>query len=255
MNLLTRLKYFLKLLGVGKLYYIYKRRKLHPIQKLIPNSVETCYLGTDYGGWHFVERNLYGSTIISAGLGEDGSFDLEFARKYDANVIILDPTPRSIDYFNHVVSLDRNKDIVTKLHLVKTALWNSVGEVKFFSPPNNAHVSHSIINFQNDYADNTDHINVSATTIDCIISDHNLDLTNLPMLKLDIEGAEIEVLEDMLKKRIFPKQILVEFDELNIGSKSGAVRVNMVHEMLTQNGYQIVYINGSDFSYLRKEYA
>ena len=80
MNLLLRAKYFLKLCGFGKLYNMLRRRKLHPIQKIIPDPTETCFLGTDYGGWHFVDLNLQGTTIISAGLGEDGSFDLEFAR-------------------------------------------------------------------------------------------------------------------------------------------------------------------------------
>ncbi|MDA9214557.1 FkbM family methyltransferase [Planktomarina temperata] len=196
---------------------------------------------------------MQGSTIISAGLGEDGSFDLEFARKYDANIIIVDPTPRSIDYFSHLVSLDNNKDIAKKLHLVDSALWNDVGEVNFYTPPDKLHVSHSIINFQNDYATDTDHIKVSSTTIDRIISDFELDVNNLAMLKLDIEGAEIEVLEDMLKKRIFPKQILVEFDELNIVSNSGASRISMVHELLIRNEYRIVHSKGSDFCYLRKK--
>jgi hypothetical protein len=31
-------------------------------------------------------------------------------------------------------------------------------------------------------------------------------------VKLDIEGAEIEVIKDMMEKNIFPSQLLIEYD-------------------------------------------
>ena len=41
-------------------------------------------LGTEYGGWFFIDdKDLYGTTIISAGLGEDASFDIELINKYN----------------------------------------------------------------------------------------------------------------------------------------------------------------------------
>ena len=40
------------------------------------------------------------------------------------------------------------------------------------------------------------------------------------MLKIDIEGAEIEVIENMFR-HIKPTQICVEFDELNKFNKQG----------------------------------
>ena len=44
------------------------------------------------------------------------------------------------------------------------------------------------------------------------------------MLKLDIEGAENYVIPDMLNKKIFPEQILVEFDELRTNRRINPVR-------------------------------
>ena len=46
------------------------------------------YLGTEYGGW-LVDLDLIPerSTIVSAGIGEDISFDLELIRQKRCNVI------------------------------------------------------------------------------------------------------------------------------------------------------------------------
>ena len=38
--------------------------------------------------------------------------------------------------------------------------------------------------------------------------------SKIDLLKLDIEGAEIEVLQQMLDDKIFPGYVLVEFDLL-----------------------------------------
>jgi hypothetical protein len=40
------------------------------------------------------------------------------------------------------------------------------------------------------------------------------EIDHIDILKLDIEGAENQVIPSLLKKRIFPTQILVEFDEI-----------------------------------------
>jgi hypothetical protein len=86
--------------------------KRHPIQNTkTPEKYSLERLGTEYGGWTFIdEKKLYDSTIISAGLGEDASFDVEFAQKYNSRVIIVDPTPRAIQHFEEIKrSLDRKK--------------------------------------------------------------------------------------------------------------------------------------------------
>ena len=57
-------------------------------------------IGTIYGGYDIYNQNLERPTILSCGLGEDASFDIDMINKFDAKVIILDPTPRSKVYFN-----------------------------------------------------------------------------------------------------------------------------------------------------------
>ena len=53
------------------------------------------HMGTYYGGYDILENNFKYPVIISCGLGEDASFDIDMINHYDAKVIIIDPTPRS----------------------------------------------------------------------------------------------------------------------------------------------------------------
>ena len=61
------------------------------------------------------------------------------------------------------------------LILLKKALWNKNERLRFFSPPNQDHVSHSIINFQNQYKENTNFIEVDSITIDKLLDQLNLN--------------------------------------------------------------------------------
>ena len=45
------------------------------------------------------------------------------------------------------------------------------------------------------------------------MEDHKIN--ELELIKLDIEGAENQVLPNLITNKIFPNQILVEFDELH----------------------------------------
>ena len=56
--------------------------------------------GTNYGGMIIAEHDsLDYSTIVSAGSGEDLTFDIELINKYQCKVLLIDPTPRAIEYY------------------------------------------------------------------------------------------------------------------------------------------------------------
>ena len=229
----------------------------------ISKTKKLFYLGTEYGGWHFIhDENLENSLMISAGVGEDISFDIEMINKYKIKVILIDPTPRSIEHINKVSKSlgksntkefldggsqpieaynlkDVNKNDFT---LIKKALFNKSNQiVKFFEPPNADHVSHSISNWQNDFKKESKFIEVETISISDIVNFYNID--NIPLLKLDIEGAEIEVVNDMLKNKILPKQLLVEFDELYKNSLKGYLRATYIFFKLLINGYKLINAN------------
>jgi FkbM family methyltransferase len=228
-------------------------------------------IGTLYGGWVFLDHpSLNKSVIISAGAGEDISFDVGFAREYESKIIIVDPTPRAIVHVEGVLNRIRNsiptdarfndtgqQDIgaynlegltENQLCLERVALWNKREKLKFFLPRNPLHVSHSIVNYQG----SNDFIEVESITLDDILSKYQI--RGLSLIKLDIEGAEIEVIHNLFEKNIFPLQILVEFDEMRAPNRNSKARVESCYNQIIKNGYDLVYFDGSaNCLFLRNE--
>ena len=58
------------------------------------------------------------------------------------------------------------------------------------------------------------------------------------MLKLDIEGSEIDVLNQMLDDKIYPKYLCIEFDLLLKNKDPNGITQNLVTRL--QNNYKIL---------------
>jgi FkbM family methyltransferase len=258
---------FLSLIRKRFTYYFFKRK--FTVQR---HSFRIVSLGSNYGGWSFIDdENLIGSTIISCGLGEDASFDIEFANLYKANIIIVDPTPRAIEHFREIIknlgsnkstpynhkgsesvgSYDLNVLEKSQLQLIEKAVWICRSRMSFYLPRNKTHVSHSIVNFQNDYSSLTDHIQVETTTVEDLINEYKLD--SLPILKLDIEGAETLVIEDLIGRSIYPKQILVEYDEMQSLNNKNKKKIYDCHLLLLEANYKLVHRKSINFLYVHDE--
>ena len=78
--------------------------------------------------------------------------------------------------------------------------------------------------------------------------------TQIDLLKIDIEGAEYEVLEGLLESPIKPGQLLVEFHHRFPGI--GVERTAEIIRKLRKAGYKIFAISetGREVSFLRTEY-
>jgi FkbM family methyltransferase len=239
------------------------RRKLHGPRITIGHKSEVLRLGSEYGGWVFVpNESLKGATILSCGLGEDASFDVEIAKLYGARVVIVDPTPRAIQHFNGIMarmghprvseysqdgcqpieSYDLSGLNSDQFSLVQAALSDGNGVAKFFSPPDSSSVSYSLVNFQNNYSSTTPFIKVPTMDIATLVSRESLN--QIALAKFDIEGAEIQVIPLMLANEIFPDQILVEYDELNFPSARGRKNFNSVNQLLIGAGYSTTWFDG-----------
>lgn len=229
----------------------------------VERSSDLLRLGSDYGGWTFVDSpDLPGSVILSCGLGEDASFDVEFASRFRSSVIVVDPTPRAIRHFEQIqmrvgqpatqgyvrggkqpiASYDLRKVDKGSLVLEPFALWVENTTLRFFAPRNPADVSHSIVNFQNDYAQDTAHIEVATTTLEALLAKYGVK--TVPLLKLDVEGAEATVIRNMVERAIPIRQLLVEFDEMNCPSERSKKTVEDTDRMLRSAGYLCRYFDG-----------
>ena len=228
-------------------------------------------LGSLYGGWNVaILPELNNKTALCCGAGEDISFDLDLASKYRLKVIIVDPTPRAISHVGNVISrigysatsiihANGNQTYTSydlanlknnQLVLIPKALWDKNENVRFYAPCNPCHVSHSIINFQNNYSKMGDYIEVEAVDMQTLMS--QIGLSEAPeIIKLDIEGAEHEVLANLLNNTILPRQILVEYDELSRITFRSLRRFNATHKLLKKYGYKLFAVEHLNYSYLR----
>ena len=212
-------------------------------------------LGTIYGGWDIpIMANLNEKSIVySGGVGEDISFDLKLSDKYNCNIFLIDPTKKSIkhfdnvqkyyntygyifmeniqpDYIKHISNLKPNFDKFTYLN---KGLHNKRGTLKFYKQSNPSYVSQSLV--PNMFGNEYDIVEVD--TIKNIMT--KFGHTKIDLLKLDIEGSEIHVLEQMLDDKIFPKYLCIEFD-LALKRKDCTNSTQKIIERLQLNGYTIL---------------
>ena len=234
----------------------------------IDNKLKLVKVGTIYGGYDIYDENLKKPTIISCGLGEDASFDIDMINKYDAKIISVDPTPRAINYFEKIknsfgkskeTSYDESGKLEIKSYdlqkvnknnfiFIDKAIWEETDEkLKLFFPEDTSHVSCSI-NFTP-----TNNINfLWAETISYKKICNNYNIDKVDILKLDIEGSEIAVLDEVLTEKKLPSQILVEYDIRRRNSYNNNRVLNRIHKKLKVY-YFLVNINPKgDFTYVLK---
>jgi FkbM family methyltransferase len=225
--------------------------------------------GSQYGGWTFEpSSDLQHSTIVSCGLGEDASFDVDFAAAFHARVIMVDPTPRAIAHFAEIqarfgqpavsryvdggkqpaTAYDLRTASATTMILEPSALWTENTRLKFYAPQKAGHVSHSIVNLHGSSSESDKFIEVPAVTLESLVEKYALAAISL--MKLDIEGAEGKVIQNALEKRILPRQLLVEFDEMSYPSDRSKKSAEDTDGFLRQAGYACRYFDGiSNFLY------
>lgn len=232
------------------------------------------YFGTSYGGWYISEKHLSNNlTILSAGVGEDISFDIEILNNFKSRVFFIDPTPRAILHINevianlgnekkieydensglqHVDSYDLSQIQVGDFFLIKKALYDKSNlNIKFYKPKNESYVSHSISNYQNQFKKNSDFIEVLTITLEDIVN--KFEINEIDILKLDIEGAENQVIPNLLKRKIFPKQLLVEFDELSTSFIRPYMKAFLIFVKLNLNSYKLIKTgNFPNFLFIRE---
>jgi FkbM family methyltransferase len=229
---------------------------------IISERMNTDFLGSSYGGWYFVDtETLNQSWVISGGVGTDISFDIELMEKYKSKIIFVDPTPEAISHLNSVIesigsvksmeyveggkqsiqsyglaNVDKNNFLIEKKALHDT---NNT-TLRFYKPKNLNHVSHSISNWQNNYSKSTPFMRVSTINLSAILKKYKIH--KVEILKLDIEGAEYSVLLNMIKNKIYPNQILVEFDELQTQRFTKYLRY-LYLVLKLRNNYNLVHTN------------
>jgi|SRR5215469_815004 len=199
----------------------------------------TVTLGNDNASWCICPTGLTQESVVySFGVGTDISFDLEMIRQFGVHVQAFDPTPRSIVWV-------RCQALPEKFVFHEYGIGDRDGKAVFYPPENPSFVSYSI--FSRGSSETTVEAPVyRLTTIMKILGQERIDV-----LKMDIEGAEYNVLSDLLASGVSVRQLLVEFHH---GWKDvGLQRTKEAIRSLNRAGYRIFHVSpgGCEYSFIR----
>ena len=195
------------------------------------------------GGWCFTAQGLDQDSIVySLGVGDDIAFDLSIIEGFGAEVHAFDPTPSSIEMLS-------TADLPTRFHFHPWAITAEDGALKFY-PRVKKDGSQSTVMFTMiaEDASSENAIEVPAYCLSSVAS--RLGHSRIDLLKMDIEGAEYEVLEGLLASSIKPGQLLVEFHHRfpAIGLEKTADMISLLRKV----GYKIFAVSdtGREVSFL-----
>ena len=215
-----------------------------------PASLNLVRLGSSYGGWWVPQSILKRSDIsrvaISAGLGFDVTFDRALLES-GFSVIGLDPLHECITYANAELEPYPN------FHSIAKGLWRFSGIETFFPPKIQTHDSWSTSNIHNSPS-------VDAKTFDVIsIEDLYKNFTKLKtaqyrLLKMDVEGSEVELIKVICASRYQVDFLAVEMDclslipFLNVSSRLAMIKVaRSLMRLLKTSGYKLVKTENFNF--------
>jgi FkbM family methyltransferase len=198
-------------------------------------------LGTEYGGWFVAPGALPRGrrpVIMSFGIGDDISFDIEMISRYDAIIYAFDPTPKSIDW------LATQAGVPEAFAAFPCGVADYDG-VQSFSLPT--------MPDWDDYSVRR----ISANKIECTVKRigtliDEIGITHIDVIKMDVEGSEYGVLKDFAAGNLRPAQLLVEFhhgrDDIPVSETTDAVA------RLRGLGYRIFDVSpwGREFSFVHQ---
>ena len=192
--------------------------------------------GSDYGGWDVaVERLGRESVVYSFGIGEDASFDLALIQRFGLTVHGFDPTPRSLRWV-------QGQELPPGFVMHDYGIADRDGLADFYPPLRATHVSHSLVPRP---STKNRAISLPVRTLNGILQ--SLGHDHIDLLKLDIEGAEYAVIDNLEQSAVRPGQLLVEFHHRFPGV--GWAKTGTAVAALRRMGYRLFAVSGGGDEY------
>jgi FkbM family methyltransferase len=199
------------------------------------HDCNVVYLGNVGTSWPVCPEALLDQPLVySFGVGEDVSFDLELIRRFHATIHAFDPTPRSVAWV-------ASQQLPANFHFHPCGIAGYDGTCSFLPPANPAHVSHTMV----PRASAGPSCELPVKRMQTFLSE--LRHARIDLLKMDIEGAEYAVIEDLIASGILVKQLLVEFHHR--WKEIGPSKTKQAIRNLNAAGYEIFAVSPSGEEY------
>lgn len=225
------MKYYIIIKNIGRVII----DRLHYKKKL-----GTKLVGEGGGSWVLNADQLKKTKpiLFSGGVGHDISFEIAFARNYGGKIFLYDPSETGKNTMNKMGSIHN-------LEFIQKALGRE-GQILLDPPANSDEGSWTL-------STGLDSRHPKSVTFDSVSIVNEIKIkcknaTYIDVVKLDIEGSEYDVIEELLKSDICVGQILVEFHDFF--SKEHALKTKKTKRLLNDAGFSCIYKKRYDHTYI-----
>ena len=202
--------------------------------------VPVVTLGEGAGSWTIWPHGLGSESVLySFGVGRDISFERAMIDQYGLTVHAFDPTPLALRWA-------KSQQLPERFHLHELGLAAYDGSARFQPPTKAKFESFSMVRTSGQGAT----IEAPVRRFKSLMA--MLGHTKVDVLKMDIEGAEYEVLSDILGTRCVIGQILVEFHHR--WREIGAAQTRQAIATLARAGYVVAAVSpaGTEYTFVTR---
>lgn len=203
-------------------------------------KITSVELGESGASWRLSLEELSADSVVySVGVGTDISFDRALIAATSATVHAFDPTPRSTSWI-------KKQSLPARFSFQPVGLYDHDGDLSFFAPPDPDHVSFSITGSGREARAVGLKVQRLATLM------RECGHLHVDVLKMDIEGSEYAVIDDIVKSAYSIGQLLIEFHHwmpgFSVQQTENAVKA------LRGAGYRLFAISdtGHEFSFIHR---
>ena len=186
--------------------------------------------------WTFCPDGLSSSSIVySGGVGRDISFEHALVEKFGCAVYLFDPSPTGAE------TMALRQNTIPQFRFLQVGLAGKCTSLRL-APPLNSQEGSWFAS-----TDKSGAIEVPCLDLATLMRQNNHD--HIDLLKIDIEGAEYEVLDDLLRRRLPVRQIAVEFHHSNLPGISRGQSIRMIIRLI-RAGYRLLNDQGNNHTFL-----
>jgi FkbM family methyltransferase len=185
-----------------------------------------------HGDWFVSPEALSEASIVySLGIGRDISFDLSIISRYGVSVQAFDPTPSAVAWL-------AQQALPPQFRAMEVGVAGFDGEAVFSLPADPGNPS---FGYQGRADATGGNVTCQVRRLPTLMQ--HLNHAHIDLLKMDIEGAEYEVIDDLLAAQVPIGQLLVEFHHRKPGI--GADKTRRAVSRLREAGFRLVHISSS----------
>jgi FkbM family methyltransferase len=236
MNLWLKWKRLWRKLELTPAVRLANRRIRQLAGKQLRHFVDVRRPNVRYGDWTVSTAGLVeGGIAYSLGVGEDAELDLALIEQFGLEVHAFDPTPRAVAWVNAQPMPDR-----FHFHPIGIAGYDGTAE---FTP--SKEMANPSFKVRKNARPAPGQVTCEVRRLPALCRE--LGHQRIDLLKMDIEGAEYDVIDDLVDSGIEVRQILIEFHHRF--RAIGLEPTGRTVDKLRDSGYRTFYISPSGREY------